>query len=313
MVGNSNRIIQTPGGGGRVGARRATLRGMCRLFGFRSVLQSQVHRSLRSADNALAVQSAKHPDGWGVAYYVAGAPHIIKSTGTATSDRLFDRVSGIVTSETVLAHVRRATQGGLSTINCHPFQYGRWVMAHNGDVPDFPQHRAELEARISPVFRRFLLGDTDSEVIFHLFLSELSTRVDLHRRGTPVEAVVGALRDTVAMVRAVADTPDKRCLLTLLVTDGELMVGHQGGRELRFSTYKNACPERESCAYYARSCEMVTAPGGYVNHLLISSEALQGDNVWTTMSEGEVVAIDAFMRFYRFHPREAGRPVALTE
>ena len=30
---------------------------MCRLFGFRSVLQSQVHRSLANADNALAVQS----------------------------------------------------------------------------------------------------------------------------------------------------------------------------------------------------------------------------------------------------------------
>ena len=50
---------------------------MCRLFGFRSVLRSQVHRSLRSADNALAVQSRVHPDGWGVAYYVAGAVAIL--------------------------------------------------------------------------------------------------------------------------------------------------------------------------------------------------------------------------------------------
>lgn len=273
---------------------------MCRLFGFRSVLQSQVHRSLRSADNALAVQSLVHRDGWGVAYYVAGSPHIIKSTAAATGDRLFDRVSGMVNSETVLAHVRRATQGSLSTINCHPFQHGRWVLAHNGDVPDFPAHRAELETRISPIFRRFMLGDTDSELIFHLFLSELSMRVDLHRRGTPVDAVVGALRDTVAIVRHVADTPTQRCLLTLLVTDGEVMVGHQGGRELRFSTWKRQCAERDTCAFHARSCEAPTAPGGYVNHLLISSEPLLGENEWTTMQEGEMVAIDPFMRLHRY-------------
>ena len=172
---------------------------MCRLFGFRSVLQSQVHDSLARADNALAAQSVRHPDGWGVAYYVSGSPHIIKSAGRAEGDRLFSRVSGIVTSQTVMAHIRKATQGERSTLNSHPFQYGRWVMAHNGDVPGFGEGREELVQRIAPVFRRFLLGDTDSEVIFHLFLSRLAGRVDLHRRGTPVHAVAGALevRDSV--------------------------------------------------------------------------------------------------------------------
>ena len=45
---------------------------MCRLFGFRSVIPSQMHRSLIAADNALGRQSERHPDGWGVAYYVDG-------------------------------------------------------------------------------------------------------------------------------------------------------------------------------------------------------------------------------------------------
>lgn len=275
---------------------------MCRLFGFRSVLQSQVHRSLYRADNALAVQSRAHPDGWGVAYYVAGAPHIIKSTGSATNDRLFDRVSGIVTSETVVAHVRRATQGGLSTINCHPFQYGRWVMAHNGDVPRFSELREALVAHISPILRRFLLGDTDSEVIFHMFLSELAQRVDLHRRGAPVDEVVGALQRTVARVRQIADRPDDRALLTLLVTDGEVLAAHQGGKDLGFSTHKRHCPERDTCAFFGSSCERATEPGSYVNHLIVSSESLQGENVWVPLREGEVVAVDPFMRFFRYDP-----------
>src|SRR4051794_31811738 len=56
---------------------------MCRLFGFRSVIPSQVHRSLLAAENALGVQSNQHPDGWGVAFYVDGSPHVTRSPTTA--------------------------------------------------------------------------------------------------------------------------------------------------------------------------------------------------------------------------------------
>ena len=84
---------------------------MCRLFGFRSVIPSRVHRSLLAAENALGVQSNDHPDGWGVAFYVDGAPHVTRSPLTALGDSLFHRLSGVVSSQTVLAHVRKATQG----------------------------------------------------------------------------------------------------------------------------------------------------------------------------------------------------------
>ena len=117
---------------------------MCRLFGFRSVIQSQVHRSLVQADNALGQLSTDHPDGWGVAYYVDGAPHVTRSPSAAIDDHIFHRVSGVVASETVIAHVRKATVGGLNVLNCHPFQYGRWVFAHNGEIKKFDDSREAL-------------------------------------------------------------------------------------------------------------------------------------------------------------------------
>src|SRR5690606_12943309 len=141
---------------------------MCRLFGFRSVIPSQVHRSLLAADNALGVQSNQHPDGWGVAFYVDGAPHVTRSPLTALGDMLFHRLSGVVSSQTVLAHVRKATQGQINVLNCHPFQYGRWTCAHNGDIPNFDAKRELLLAEIAPRLRTFVLGDTDSEVIFYM-------------------------------------------------------------------------------------------------------------------------------------------------
>ncbi|MEM7647401.1 MAG: hypothetical protein AAF203_10860, partial [Pseudomonadota bacterium] len=56
---------------------------MCRIFGFRSILQSGVHRSLIDSENAIIQQSDRHPDGWGVAYYHMGSPHLVKNENQA--------------------------------------------------------------------------------------------------------------------------------------------------------------------------------------------------------------------------------------
>lgn len=270
---------------------------MCRLFGFRSVIPSQVHRSLVAADNALGKQSERHPDGWGVAYYVDGAPHVTRSAAGALDDALFRRVSGIVSSETVVAHVRKATQGSLTVLNSHPFQYGRWVMAHNGDIPRFPDVKHTLEAAIAPRLKRFILGDTDSERVFFLFLTELSKYGELGGR-MGIDEVTRALRETVAQVRALADGEGARSLLTLLVTNGQVMAAHQGGKELYFSTWKRRCADRDVCPSLSAVCEAPSVSGS-VNHMLIASEPLQGENVWEPLAEGEIIGVDWRMRLVR--------------
>ena len=268
---------------------------MCRLFGFRSVIPSQVHRSLLAAENALGVQSNKHPDGWGVAFYVDGSPHITRNPTTALGDSLFHRLSGVVSSETVLAHVRKATQGKNNVLNCHPFQYGRWTFAHNGDIPNFPETQPKLLDLISPALRRFVLGDTDSEVVFFILLTHMSQHGPLSRT-LAIEEIVAALRKTVEQVRSICDKPgQKPCLLTFMLTDGTTFVATQGGKELFWSTYKKKCSEREVCASLSPECEAPTRTG-YVNHLILSSEPLQGDNIWEQLEDGDVVGVDHRMR-----------------
>lgn len=269
---------------------------MCRLFGFRSIIESHVHSSLTSAENALGVQAASHPDGWGVAYYVAGTPHVIKSSSAACEDRLFKRVSGVVTSDTVIAHVRRATVGELSILNSHPFQFGRWTFAHNGDIPDFQAVRAELVDTIAPKLRRYVLGDTDSEVLFFMILSNIARREDLHRPGVPVEVVADAMRESLATVEAtsarhgLADP-----LLTTIITDGSLLLASRVRKELHLSTRKNRCPERDSCPSFRTECE-VDSPFGFVSHFIVSSEPLQGDNVWNALADRSIVGCDQRLR-----------------
>lgn len=272
---------------------------MCRLFAFRSVIPSQVHRSLMAADNALGAQSDKHRDGWGVAFYVDDAPHITRSPTTAIDDHLFHRVSGIVASETVLAHVRKATVGANSVLNCHPFQYGRWTMAHNGEIRDFEKHRADLREFVDSGLRRYILGDTDSEVIFFVFLTFLRRRAPLNARFA-LEDVFGALRETITLIRKRCDTgsPEEDALLTIIVTDGTLMAATQGGKELFVSTYKTRCADRNECKSLSPECEAPTQTG-YVNHLVLSSERMGGENVWLPLEFGEIIGVDARMRLHR--------------
>jgi glutamine amidotransferase len=257
------------------------------------VITSQVHRSLLAADNALAVQSRRHPDGWGVAYYLADAPHVIKNADRALEDQIFRRVSGVVASETVVAHLRKATAGAVNILNCHPFQFGRWVFAHNGKVHRFDEVSDKLRAEVAPNFRRYILGDTDSEVLFYLFLTHLAQLTDVHRRGAEAELVVQALCDAVCCARSVADDDcdEERSLLTFVVTDGNTMVGFRSGEPLLYSTYKHRCLDRDSCPHLSPECEAPTR-SGFVNHLLVSSEPLQGDNEWTALEEDTFVSVD---------------------
>ena len=275
---------------------------MCRLFGFRSVIHSQVHDSLVHADNALGVQSSDHPDGWGVSYYVGTSPHIIKSEKTALDDNIFKRVSGIVSSQTVLAHIRKATLGSINILNTHPFQFGNWTFAHNGNIKDFDNYREVIIAEIKPEFRRYVLGSTDSEIIFYYFLSHLSEDVNLHDNHIKIKPVFKALNEAITELTRIIgplnfdpDAPPTENFITFILTNGEVMVAFNGGKKLYYSTYKNRCSERDTCPSFSKECEAETT-SGYINHLIFSSEPLSGENVWIEMKEKEMIGVDAKMK-----------------
>ncbi len=271
---------------------------MCRLFGFRSVIQSQVHRSLVNAQNALAVQSQKHPDGWGIAYYVANTPHLVKGASPASNDSIFHHISGMLATQTVLAHIRKATVGNVNILNSHPFQHGTWVFAHNGEINNFDFVKEELLHKIHPSLQRFILGDTDSELFFYLFLSLLQKKTDIHQN-VEIEMIMNTIAECCQMIRECADqqkrhSPSK---LTHVITNGRIMLGSSFGKELHFSTYKTQCFERETCSFFSPSCESATK-AGKVNHLLLSSEPLVGENVWSSLKEGQIVGVDAQMQWF---------------
>lgn len=271
---------------------------MCRLFGFRSIVSSEVHRSLVAAENALGIQSANHPDGWGVAYYLGGAPHLVKSPAPAQTDQLFHRVSGVVSSETVIAHIRKATAGPITVLNAHPFQFGSWVFAHNGEIPNFAQYRTPLMARVPDRLRRFVLGETDSEVCFFLFIAALQDKA-LNPADTSVSDIVNALSSVRSIVLEICgeDLPEEKLLLNFLVTDGNAMVAYRQGKSLYWSSYKTRCEDRAECPNLSTACEAPTSTG-HVQHLIISSEPLGEHSVWNQVPDHHFVGVDQNMKLF---------------
>ena len=86
-------------------------------------------------------QSEEHDSGWGMAVYEradGGQPQLVRFAEAAHGDAQFVKATerrGRIFN----AHVRRATMGGLSLENTHPFCLGKYSFCHNGTVLDYPR------------------------------------------------------------------------------------------------------------------------------------------------------------------------------
>ena len=80
--------------------------------------------------------------------------------------------------------------------------------------PDNQQLDAALRSRIlklvDPKFARYILGQTDSELLFYIFLSRLARRAeDIYNPGTPHDVILASLQEMLTTVLAVAPDDEK--------------------------------------------------------------------------------------------------------
>ena len=282
---------------------------MCRLFGFRSVLESKMHRSLLHAENALMFQSENHPDGWGVVYYHDNCPHIIKSIETAVDDTLFQKVSGVVASKTVLAHLRKSTIGKNSILNTHPFQFGRWVFAHNGNIKNFDKLKDKLLNLVDSSLRSYLLGSTDSEILFLIFISEINKALKSPEAHASADDLKTIMKNSLKKITSVTgphskkdNDPPSETFLSVMLTNGSSMVAYNGGKTINYSTHKSSCPDKKECPFFNQTCENLPKEFSgktKVNHLILSSEIIQGANQWFSLPVGEMIGVDDSMNIFR--------------
>jgi len=144
---------------------------MCRLLGIIANKPVDLRFSLIEGPKTLRAMAVTNPDGWGLGWYdEEGNPVVHKEPITAEESWEYERAAE-GWSRIFIAHVRRATTGELSRENCHPFQSGRWLFAHNGSVHDHESLRRCLSSDREAAIQ----GQTDSEVFFQWLLQSIET------------------------------------------------------------------------------------------------------------------------------------------
>jgi predicted glutamine amidotransferase len=274
---------------------------MCRMFGFRSNVPSSVHEELITEKNSLRAQSVEHKDGWGIASYVDSAlPEVAHGVGPAHLDPEFERVSNLLSSHAVIAHVRLASVGPVGLQNAHPFTWGKWTFAHNGTLQRFDLHRAELEALIDPDFRNLFRGETDSERCFYLLLTLLRRRGALDN--PPLEEVARALARTSRVAAKITEAgATKPSSTNFIVSDGRQLLALRRHRTLFYSERLGVkeCPEPPVCE------------GRRLRQFIVASEILDADTHWYEVPEDSVVGVTADLVFHTWSvPQIAGDEAA---
>lgn len=267
---------------------------MCRLFGFKSAVLSRAHRSLVLAQNAMAVQAREHRDGWGIGYFQGGEAWLLKKEAGAAECESFRRASERLAAHTVIVHVRRATVGSVTSLNVHPFRHGRWLFAHNGTVHGFAALRSILVRETPEPIAGHVLGETDTETLFHWLLGRLA-EAGLDPTGhAPMSLPV--LTETLAaaqlqLLHYAEREGVPRPVVNFLLSNGDVFVAQRSGRELYFATQKRACADALTCEIADKICLAARRPGGRLNHMLVASERIGEEDIWEEVPEDSLIAV----------------------
>jgi predicted glutamine amidotransferase len=157
---------------------------MCRVLGSVAAEPVSIRHELLEAENPMIRQSEDHDSGWGMAVYGrpdGREPACVRFPEAAYADGDFVKATSM-RGRIFNVHVRRATMGGLTDANTHPFCLGNYSFGHNGTIL---QYRRLLEPGMRPP-----AGDTDSEHFFNLLICHYDP-------GDPIGSLRGATRTVV--------------------------------------------------------------------------------------------------------------------
>ena len=185
---------------------------MCELFGFSSYKEKRLQPYLKEFFR----HSVRHPNGWGLATFENGTPDVRTEMISAEKSEVLPGIlNQLPDSKVLLAHIRRATVGGVRPENCHPFvrcdSSGRtWTLMHNGTV--------FRDTELQP-YKSRQTGDTDSERILLYTIDLINDRISQNHSPLNseqrIETVEYAIREL-----------SYRNKLNLLIYDGSRLYVH---------------------------------------------------------------------------------------
>src|SRR6266508_2656639 len=195
-------------------------------------------------------------DGFGVGWYdrdKRAEPARYRTTRQIWADPSFASISGLVSSNAVLAAVRSASPGmAVEETSTPPFTEGPWLFSHNGFVPGFRTGVGRaLRRKVSDARANAMTSATDSELLFALVLDRLDGGA------SPADALT-------SVVGLVEDLTTAR--LNFILTDGGRIV-----------------------ATAVRNSLFVLDDRQLTGSVIIASEPYDGNAAWEVVKDGSIV------------------------
>jgi predicted glutamine amidotransferase len=237
---------------------------MCRLFAAAASNPVDVSFELLRSDNSVLRQSEAHDSGWGSVYYTPQGEEVNRFPQAAHADESFDDLTS-GRARLIMVHVRRATIGGLSLENTHPFTRGPYSYCHNGTI----LKASELE----PLADCRPAGDTDSERFFNLLMTDFDSG-----------DVIASLR------RAVERTCDtcRFSALNFLFCDGRRMYAYRFGVYKLYWRLRSMNLDADTETRFHLHLERPR--GEHV--VLVASEELTEEEHWSEFGQDELLVCD---------------------
>lgn len=235
---------------------------MCQLFGLSS--REAVSPALLLEDfYCRGGGTDHHADGWGLAHFAGNRAQVIKQEQAAFNNpQVKAQLAQSFRSQTVMAHIRKATVGSIAWKNTHPFVrhlWGQqWVFAHNGDLKNYtPSLRVPFTAA----------GDTDSEQAFCDLMNHLWLRFGAQMPRIDV------LSDA---IKQWADVTAQSGTLNFLLSNGRYLISYCT-TDLQWTEREQGLDDVKSDA---------TKPVQ-----IIATKALTVDGDWQAMRKGELCVL----------------------
>jgi predicted glutamine amidotransferase len=261
-------------------------------------VNSLIHQSYSAGE----MSEILNGDGFGVGWYVhpiSDRPGLFRAITPAWSNSNLHRNAPLIRTNCLFAHIRSATEGGVSEDNAHPFCFERFLMMHNGGIPQFRRIRRKLLALLDDEIFLWIKGQTDSEHIFALLMQHV-----LEMRGSGSRLTEDQIKqcfqktfDVVQRLKVEAGIGDTVSNFNVMVTNGRRMFGTRyssnPGRETRTLYYSTGR------GFQCRDgvCQMLkdVSDEGFsdTQAVLVASEKLNNNNEeWTPVPQNHFIAVD---------------------
>ena len=267
-------------------------------------VNSLVHQSYHAGE----MPEMLNGDGFGVGWYVhsiSELPGLFRAITPAWSNRNLHYNAPLIRTNCLFAHIRAATEGAITEDNTHPFSFGRFLMMHNGGIPQFQLIRRKLLALLNDEVFNWVKGQTDSEHVFALLMQHI---VDMRGDGPrldedQIQQCFQKTFDVIQQLKVDAGIGDAVSNFNLMVTNGRRI----------FGTRYSSDPEKETrTLYYAAGTDFQCKDGVYYMEgdaskpeavLIVSEKLTENERDWNPIPPNHFISVDRNLQI-RLNPMQ---------